>query len=112
MKSMKTTTQSKYRAIRTVVDGITFASKKEAEKYQELKLLERAGKIRQLQLQPRFPLYVRGQLICTYVGDFSFYEGDSTTQIVVDVKGFKTPVYKLKKKLFQAIYKNVDFREE
>jgi dsDNA-binding SOS-regulon protein len=63
---------SKYGAVRTEVDGISFASKKEARRYSELKLLERAGEIADLQLQPRFPLTVNGVRVCTYVADFQY----------------------------------------
>jgi len=99
---------SKYGAIRTEVDGITFASKKEARRYSELKLLERAGEIAELRLQPRFPLKVNGHLICTYVGDFAYhptFQGATMAQETVeDAKGFKTPAYKLKAKLFHAVF--------
>ncbi len=99
---------SKYRAIPTVVDGVRFASKKEARRYGELKLLERAKKITGLILQPRFPCIVGEQLICTYVGDFSYLEPHSTSGIlcvvVEDVKGMQTPLFKLKWKLVQALY--------
>lgn len=93
---------NKYRAKRAFVDGIGFASKLEAKRYGELKLLERAGEITQLQLQPRFPIEINGKLICTYVGDFLY----RTTQgsVLEDTKGHKTPEYKLKKKLVEAIY--------
>lgn len=100
---------TKYNAKRTTVDGITFASQKEARRYQELKLLERAGKIHSLELQRRYPLKVEGELICTYVADFVYGESDGTTiksavRIVEDTKGFQTREYKIKKKLMKAIY--------
>jgi hypothetical protein len=94
---------SKYGAQRTEVDGITFASKKEARRYGELKLLQRAGTIRDLKLQPRFPLTVNGRLVCTYVGDFEYLTVPIGARIVEDAKGFKTPEYKLKAKLFKAL---------
>lgn len=93
---------SKYRAVPTIVDGIRFASKKEAAHYGTLKILERAGKITGLELQRRFPLLVNGQKVCTYVSDFDYFD-ESGKQIVEDVKGFKTPAYRLKKKLMQII---------
>ncbi len=96
---------SKYSAIRTEVDGITFASKKEARRYSELKLLERAGKIFNLQLQPRYPVTVNGKKVCSYVGDFAYYTSGILSSLVVeDAKGFKTPMYRLKAKLFEACY--------
>ncbi len=95
---------NKFRAIRTEVDGISFASKKESRRYSELRLLERAGKIYNITLQPRFPLTVNGKLICTYVADFSYYNSGIMSKLIVeDAKGIKTPVYKLKAKLFEAI---------
>jgi hypothetical protein len=98
---------SKYGAVRTVVDGVSFASKKEARRYSELKLLQRAGEIAELRLQPRYPLVVNGLKVCTYVGDFAYhptFQGATMAQEVVeDAKGFKTPEYKLKAKLFQAL---------
>src|SRR5690606_369436 len=52
---------SKYRNVRTTVDGITFDSKREAERYGELKTMEAAGVISDLELQPRFPLTVNDE---------------------------------------------------
>jgi hypothetical protein len=83
--------RGKYKAVPTVVDGIRFASKKEAKRYQELKLLVRANEIKDLLLQPRFSLTVDGIFICTYVGDFQYTEGNEV--FVEDCKGFKTPAY-------------------
>lgn len=80
------------------VDGIAFASKKEATRYAELKMLVRAGRISNLTIQPRFPLYAG----IFYVADFQYIEDGLT--IVEDVKGFLTAEYKLKKKLFLSIY--------
>jgi hypothetical protein len=96
---------TKYGNRKTVVDGITFASAKEARRYGELKLLQRAGEVFGLRLQPRFPLKVNGHLICTYVGDFEYCPKDqSAAPIVEDAKGFRTPEYKLKAKLFEALF--------
>ncbi len=99
--------QSKYSAIRTVVDGVTFASRREARVYSELKMRERAGEISELTLQPRYPLTVCGVVVATYVGDFRFYQRggvDGWTLVVADAKGFKTPMYRLKKKLMHAVH--------
>jgi hypothetical protein len=113
---------SKYRNKATWVDGVRFASKKEAARYQELKLLvgEAQGRIERgsLELQPRFPLKVNGQLICTYVADFGYREYDPVygkvlVAVVEDVKsGFtrKNPVYRIKRKLMKALY-GIDIRE-
>ena len=100
---------SKYRAIKTTVDGIIFASKKEAGRYSELKLLERAGLIRDLRLQPVFPIVYNSVKICKYVGDFSYFEGNRF--VVEDTKGFRTPVYRLKLRLMAAFYPGITVME-
>ena len=102
---------SKYRAKKTVVDGITFASKKEAKRYQELKLLQKVGKIKELELQPKFPMVINCAKICTYIADFRYYDNDLKDYVVEDVKGFRTQVYSLKKRLLLALYPGVNFRE-
>lgn len=94
----------KYGNRKTVVDGITFASAKEASRYGELKLLEKAGEIRGLQLQPRFPMQVNGQHITTYVADFQYQERQGQLDTVEDVKGVQTEAFKIKRKLFEALY--------
>lgn len=93
---------SKYRAVKTVVDGITFASKAEAKRYQEIKWLLFSGKIERCSRQNRFPLLVNGVKIGDYVADFVYWENGK--QVVEDVKGFKTPLYRWKKKHFEAQY--------
>ena len=109
--------RSKYSSAKTDVDGITFDSKKEAEFYAELKLRERAGKIFHLRLQPRYLLQEafkhEGKQYnkMEYVADFEYIENGET--VVIDVKGFKTAVYMLKKKLFLYKYGDkVKFIEE
>src|SRR6266481_255784 len=94
-------TVSKYKAIKTEVDGVAFHSRKEANRYRELKLLEKCGKISELGLQPRWPIFINNMLICYYIADFRYYE--SGEWIIEDVKGMKTPIYNLKKKLIKAI---------
>jgi hypothetical protein len=98
----------KYGAVATEVDGIRFASKAEARRYGQLKLLEKAGRISDLKLQPRFPLTVEGVKVGTYVGDFQYTEigsdGAAKARVTEDVKGVKTPLYVLKRKLVKAIY--------
>ncbi len=100
---------SKYKAVRTTLDGITFASKREAERYATLKLLEKAGDITKLELQPKYLLVVNGQLICTYVADFR-YRNHKGKLVVEDAKGFPTRDYQLKKKLMRAIH-DIEIRE-
>lgn len=98
----------KYNAKQTVVDGIKFPSKREAQRYCELKVLEKAGKIKRLELQVRFPLFVAGVKVATYIADFCYY--DESRRIVEDCKGFLTPVYRLKKKMFEALYRNQNLK--
>jgi hypothetical protein len=86
----------------TEVDGIKFHSAKEAKRYTELKVLARAGIIRGLILQPRFPIIVNDVKVCTYISDFEYVENG--VRIVNDVKGFKTDVYVIKKKLMKSVY--------
>ncbi len=93
---------SKYRAVPTVVDGIRFASKKEAEHWQRLVLLEKAGAIQNLQRQVRFRLDVNGVHVAVYIADFTYVDGGRL--VVADAKGVAVPVYKLKKKLMLAIH--------
>ncbi len=100
---------SKYRAVKTVVDNITFDSKKEARRYSELKLMFRSGQIRNLEVQPELSFLIEGKKIFTYRADFSYFEGPFS-RIWEDCKGFKTPVYRLKKKLIEAQYK-IQIRE-
>jgi len=95
---------SKYNAVKTVLDDIKFDSKKEAKRYIQLKQMERAGLIKKLRLQVPFVLVDKscyGREI-KYVADFVYVEND--VEIVEDVKGVKTPVYKLKKRLMAERY--------
>ena len=98
----------KYRAKPTRVNNIWFPSQKEANRYKELILLEKIREITSLRRQVSFPLDVNGVHICEYRADFVYLTHDKQNgglkQVIEDVKGFKTPEYKLKKKLFEAIY--------
>lgn len=107
---------SKFRAKPTIVHGFRFASRAEARRYEELLLLGQAGEIRNLELQPRFDLHVDGVKVGTYVADFRYeskqivtmHEGGIGTWgwrgVVEDVKGVRTPVYRMKKKHVEAEY--------
>lgn len=100
----------KYRAKKTVVDGIKFDSKKEATRYQQLKQLETEGKIKDLVLQPEYELIPKfkknGKTYrkTVYKADFSYFDIETDKIIIEDVKGFKTDVYALKKKMFEYKY--------
>jgi hypothetical protein len=94
---MKIRRGHKYSARRVVVDGISFASAKEAERYGELKLLQRGKQISDLRLQVRYKLVME----VVYVADFTYYDRLTGKEVVEDVKGFRTKEYKRKKKLMR-----------
>lgn len=95
---------SKYKAIRTEINGIKFASKKEAHRYQELKLMERAKVITDLKLQVPFILVDKNEngRAIKYVADFTYYENGQ--YVVEDTKGYITDVFKIKKRLLKERY--------
>lgn len=92
----------KYGAVKTVLDGITFDSKAEASRYAELRFMEKAGAITALKLQPVFPIVIGGKKVCSYRADFSYRAAGA--EVIEDVKGMETPVFRLKKKLVEASY--------
>ena len=95
----------KYRNTKTVIDGVTFDSKKESARYSDLKLMHRAGAITDLTLQPKFDIVINGQKVCSYIADFSYVENGVT--VVEDVKSEMTrklPTYRLKKKLMRVVH--------
>jgi hypothetical protein len=93
---------SKFNARRVVVGDHSFDSAAEGRRYATLAALERAGKIAGLELQPRFDCVVAGVKICSYVADFR-YRRDGVA-VVEDVKGVRTAVYRLKRKLAEACH--------
>lgn len=99
---------NKYKAVPTLVGDIRFDSKAEAKRYSELLLLFRGGVIRNLELQPEFPVTINGRKVFTYKADFAYFEGQE--RVIEDVKGVRTPVYRLKKKCVEAAF-NVTIRE-
>ncbi len=106
---------NKYRNKKTVVDNITFHSKKEAAYYSELKLLERIGAIKNLELQPVFEIIPsvkwNGKILIAkkYKADFKFYQDGN--KVIVDVKGIRTKDYILKRQLFLINYPEYVFKE-
>lgn len=108
---------NKYRNHKVYSDGMMFDSRKEAKRYHELLMLQKAGKIRDLQRQVPFLLLPdqrepdtvgkrggihMGRIIerkTLYIADFIYFDCDSGEFTVEDAKGFKTPEYKLKKKM-------------
>lgn len=95
---------TKYGAKKTEIDGITFDSRMEARRYSELKLLEHGGAIRDLVLQPAFTLTVNGTKLGTYVADFAYTDNETGETVTEDVKGYKTPMYRWKKRHVKAQY--------
>ena len=107
---------TKYHAKRPTAYGRTWDSAKELKEYEKLLLLQKAGAIKTIEIQPIFvlqPSYKRGGKTIRamkYIADFRLVLSDGK-EIVIDVKGFKTPVYELKKKLLLYKYPDIDFRE-
>lgn len=105
----------KFRAIPTERDGIRFDSKREADRYSALRLLEKAGEISELEIQPVFPLVIgdRPVLIrsagfptgrrAKYIADFR-YKDKSGARVTEDVKGMDTPLSALKRAIVEAQY--------
>lgn len=106
--------KSKYGNRRTEVDGIRFDSRREAKRWSELKLLEKAGEIRGLKRQVSFELIPEqragGKVVeraCKYIADFVYFlpiPFGGMEMVVEDAKGVKTDVYKLKKKLMRYVH--------
>jgi len=96
--------RAKYGAVPTLVDGLRFASKREAQRYGELKLLLRAGQIQDLECQKAYAITIDGTPCGEYRADFVYVDCASGEVIVEDVKGMRTPVFLLKKKLIEALY--------
>lgn len=102
--------QSKYKNKKVSYDGFEFDSQKERNYYIKLKTLEELGIIKNLELQKeyilqdKFVLNGKTRRKITYRADFSYISTEDNKLHVVDVKGFKTEVYKLKKKLFEYKY--------
>lgn len=101
----------KYHNKKVKYDGYTFDSIREKNHYIKLKLLEKAGKIKELELQKEFELQPSYKLNnktirkITYRADFTYKTTEDNKLHVIDVKGYRTDVYRLKKKLFEYRYK-------
>lgn len=92
----------KFGNVRTEVDGQSFASKREAKRFGQLRLMEKGGLIADLKTQVRYPLDVNGQPICHYIADFTYMEAGEL--VVEDSKGYRTPEFILKSKLMRAVH--------
>ncbi|MBY9081218.1 DUF1064 domain-containing protein [Paenibacillus sp. HN-1] len=108
----------KYHAVKTVVDGVSFDSKREANRYRELLLLKRAGVVKDVQLQPEYELmpgfthHASGKRIrpTKYIADFLITYADGHQEIE-DTKGVRTEAYNLKKKMFMHRYPDLQIKE-
>jgi len=101
----------KYGAVATVVDNVRFASKAEAHRYQELRVLERLGEVTELELQPKFPLYVSlmgsktvAPCLGEYRADFRYRFGPQGLLKVEDVKGYEVPLQRWKRRHAEIQY--------
>ena len=105
---------NKYRNRKIVVDNIKFDSVLEANRYQELKLLQKAKQISNLKLQVPFVLQEsfkkngKTYQAIRYIADFKYTENGKT--IVEDVKGMQTDVFKIKHKIFEKIYPDLELK--
>lgn len=79
-----------------------FASRREARRHEELMLRQKARHISELRCQVPFRIEINDELVCTYKADFTYVEGGAL--VVEDTKGYRTPVYRLKKKLMKAVH--------
>lgn len=95
---------NKYRAKKTKYNGKTYASKKEAQRAQELDLLVRSGDITDLKEQVKFPIDIAGKQVFTYIADFMYFDKLLNKVVIEDVKGFQTAIFRLKKKCVEAYY--------
>ncbi len=115
-KALSRKAKNKYHAQKTKINGIEFDSKAEAKRYCELLMLERAGKIKDLELQPKYELqegfWRDGKKIqaITYIADFAYYEVDTEKDIVEDVKGVRTKDFNIKRKMFLFKYPWLELR--
>lgn len=102
---------------RKLVNGVSFRSTLEADVYQWLCLLQKGGQISGLEVQPRFvlqaPMRYEGKAVraIIYIADFSFVRQGSGEKVVIDAKGYRMQVYRIKRKLFLEKYPDVVFQE-
>lgn len=104
--------RSKYGAKKTTIGNLKFDSKKESYRYQQLEILQKAGKISELELQKVYKLTVNGQLICKYIADFEYLDHAIGQYVTEDAKGGSatiTPAFRIKAKLMKALY-DIDVR--
>lgn len=120
--------KSKYGAKKVEIDGIIFDSKKEGRRYQELKMLQKAGDISGLQRQVKYILIpaqrepdtkgprggiIKGKLLereCSYIADFVYKNTHTGEKVIEDTKGFRTAEYKIKRKMM-LYFHNIRIKE-
>lgn len=101
---------NKYSNETTKVDGITFDSRNEARRYKDLKLLQKSGVIKNLEVQAKFllldTLRKKGKTFQKryYYADFKYYDNELKKTVIEDVKGARTPMYKIKRHMFEQKY--------
>lgn len=117
-RKLTKSSKNKYGAKKTAVNGIVFDSQKEARRYQELLLLKDLGAITHLRRQVKYVLIPsqkdeNGKVIereCSYIADFVYFDIMANKTIVEDTKGFRTPEYKIKRKLMLYVH-NIKIKE-
>ena len=98
------TRRSKYGNVKVEADGYKFDSKLERDRYEELKLLQKAGEIWQLEVHPSWTIEINQYKVCRIVMDFAFYIDGTNTYVVEDCKGVDNAVSRLKRKLLHAVH--------
>jgi hypothetical protein len=96
--------RSKYGANKIEVDGIVFDSNREAKRYQELKIMQKAGVIGLLELQVPYGLNEGGTHSLQYIADFVYVISKTGEKVVEDVKGFRTKEYRKKRRLMKKVH--------
>ena len=96
--------KSKYGNSETEVDGIKFDSKKEAKRYRELLLMQKAGEIGLIRRQVEYELNPGGTHSLKYLADFEYYILATGEKVTEDVKGYRTREYKKKKRLMKKVH--------
>lgn len=115
MKRFRPRTDNKFGAIRHDADGYKFASKKERDRYLQLRILERAGEIQNLEVHPEFPLVIDGEPVLSWsadgryrrplkaIMDFAYFQDGR--RVVEDTKGMDTPLSRLKRAIVEHTYR-------
>ena len=117
-RKLTKSSKNKYGATKVVSNGKTFDSKKEAKRYTELLIMQKNNHIKDLQTQVKYVLIPsqkdeNGKVIereCSYIADFVYFDIKANKTIVEDTKGFRTPEYKIKKKLMLYVH-NIRIKE-